>query len=123
MSDRTLDEWRWLQSTQELQAEHGYTVMPLEDVALAEFVRWNFLAAFAELGEAMGEVDWKPWSQGQGRVNKDALTEELVDVTHFIGNILVAVGVTESEFWTRYRLKQAENFRRVREGYTARLGT
>jgi hypothetical protein len=115
-------QWRWLSSTVELQAEHGYE-MPLEDVTLTTYIEWNTLALFAEVGEALREVDWKPWSKGLGRVNRDALVEELVDCMHFIGNILTAVGVSDEELWKAYQAKQQVNFDRVRDGYTARLGS
>lgn len=119
------DTWEWLESTRELQKLHGYDLpfLKSEDLARADFLAWNFLAASDELHEALREVDWKPWSKGRGRVNADGVLEEVVDLMHFLANILCAVGVSEDELWDAYRTKQEENFRRVREGYTARLGT
>jgi hypothetical protein len=114
--------WRWLASTERLQYHSFGNVVPMEDDELADFAMMNFAAAVKELGEALDEVGWKPWATPRGWVNRDAYIRELVDATHFVANLLVAVGCTDDEFWVRYRAKQQLNARRQADGYDGVTG-
>ena len=62
-----------------------------------------------EVAEISGEFAWKPWAVDHPFINRDALLEEIVDVNHFLGNMLVYLGVTDSEYEAAYRRKQAIN--------------
>ena len=108
----------WLNSTLDLQRT-AFDVDPpyLDDEERAEFVRWNILAATDELHEALNEVGWKPWATDR-YFNRDAFVGELIDVMHFIGNLLVTAGVTGEELSQRYHSKQQRNRYRQVVGYT-----
>jgi hypothetical protein len=111
-------EWRWLASTRVLQREaFGDDVWPKEGEALATSVIENVTSLVAELSEMLHEVGWKPWATPRGWINRDAFVGELVDVGHFLANLLVAAGVTDAEWEARYRMKQAVNLERQRRGY------
>jgi hypothetical protein len=109
---------RWLASTKQLQRDaYGDHDQPKTGDALANSVMMNSTGLTTELGEALAEVGWKPWAQPRGWVNRDAFIGELVDVGHFLGNLLVAVDCTDEEWETRYRAKQRLNTKRQEEGY------
>jgi dimeric dUTPase (all-alpha-NTP-PPase superfamily) len=117
------EPWRWLASTEALQRE-AYGADPDATrgsvQAQAESLKWNALAAFVELGEATREFSWKHWASDGPFVNRDRLLGELVDIAHFMGNMLIAVGVTDDEWAAAYQAKQAVNRARQHDGYTAR---
>jgi hypothetical protein len=106
VDDRT---WAWLASTVDLQRETYGITNPKSGDELALSVQMNVTAITAELGEALKEVGWKEWSTPRGWVNREQYVGELVDVGHFLANLLVAVGVTDTEWETRYRKKQEVN--------------
>ena len=64
----------------------------------------------------MQEVGWKPWATPRGWVNRDAAVGELVDVAHFLANLLCALDVSDSEWEYLYRAKQEVNRQRMRSG-------
>lgn len=101
----------WLLSTRVLQRQSfGRDPAMLEGAELAEYVRWNTLAAHAELTEALEEVDWKPWTVTEdGFRNRDAFVVELVDVMHFVANMLVAAKCSDAELTRIYEAKQQKN--------------
>lgn len=108
-----LNFFDWLYDTRELQVE-AFGVNPglLEGGEFAEYIRWNTLAAQVELSEFVQELEWKPWRDGNGRPSPEArerAVEELVDVLHFIANLLVANRVSGHELTRAYRAKQQVN--------------
>lgn len=105
----------WLLSTQILQRQSfGVDPATLEGAELAEYIRWNQLAAIDELMEALHEVDWKPWTVTEdGFRNRDAFVGELVDVLHFVANMLVAAKCSDEELTDRYAEKQDKNRARM----------
>lgn len=116
MSDAT---WRWLESTRKLQEEafgKDFSA-PFDPDEFADAVIENHSALVVELGEFMNEVGWKPWTTPRGWVNRDAAVGELVDVAHFLANLLVRLDVTDDEWESRYQVKQEVNRIRQRSGY------
>lgn len=116
--------WRWLESTDRLQREaFGFDASAIRgDVrAQAAEVTWRAFAMMREAMELVDEVSWKHWATADAPyVNRDRVIAEAVDVGHFLGGILAALEVTDSEYESAYRAKQEENRRRMREGYSAR---
>lgn len=114
--------WTWLASTHDLQQKFFGVRFPLEGEELANYVMWNHSALVVEASELLAEFGWKPWSQPRGWVNREAALGEAVDVAHFLGNILCAIGVTDEEWVAAYQRKQEVNRQRQRGGYDARAG-
>jgi hypothetical protein len=86
-----------------------YKYTPEERV---ESIKWNVLAAQAELAEVLGEVCWKPWAtydEGVVFKDRDKYVEELVDALHFIANLLILARVNDTELSRRFAEKQAVN--------------
>jgi hypothetical protein len=102
------------------------TVALVRDRVLAkatDFLDWNVTAAIQELAEVREEFSWKPWATDEPFVNRDRVRDEVVDVMHFLGNILVAIGVTDEELAEAYQAKQEKNRLRKESGsYSARKG-
>lgn len=108
----------WLLTTRVLQRQSfGRDPATLEGADAAEYVRWNTLAAVDELMEALHEVDWKPWTVTEDGIrDRDAFVDELVDVMHFVGNMLVAARCSDKELTQRYEAKQQKNRDRMASG-------
>ncbi len=73
-------------------------------------------------GEVPREFHWKYWSHTEPFVNRSAVLEEIVDVMHFLANMLIAMGVTDGEFEEAYQAKQAINRARQEAKYIASQG-
>lgn len=113
--------WRWLASTVRLQRD-AYGRSPQDSVAgKVATLKENLLAALVELaGEVPREFHWKFWAHDEPWINREKFLAEIVDVQHFIANMLIEVGVTDDEYEAAYQAKQAENLRRQKDGYTVR---
>lgn len=116
------DEWKWLESTRQLQEEFYGAVYPMNGEALADYVTINHSALVLEASELLSEFGWKPWAQPRGWVSRDNALKEAVDVAHFLGNILSAIGVTDQEWEAAYQAKQEVNRQRQRDGYDGVTG-
>jgi dimeric dUTPase (all-alpha-NTP-PPase superfamily) len=127
--------WRWLGSTYTLQRdvfeydldglERGIMpgASPGETFLLADYIDWNVTAAVQELAEVREEFSWKPWAKDLPFVHRERVLSEVVDVMHFLGNILVGMGVTDEELVEAYIKKQRINVSRVTAGnYSAKKG-
>lgn len=109
---------QWIEKTKYLQEEfYGHKFEDFTHQELVEWIRINVLAAEDELHEALGEVSWKPWASAQF-FNREAYLGEIVDVLHFIGNLVAGAGITDEELNTAYLEKMERNRQRQREGYT-----
>jgi dUTPase len=109
----------WLKTTRELQAlSYGVDPHTLTGVERADYITWNLTAMVCEMGEMMAEFPgWKTWVTRRGAVlNRDEFIDEMVDVLHFAGNILSAVGCTDEELTERYMKKVAINRVRMQSG-------
>jgi hypothetical protein len=113
--------WRWLESTARLQAESfGFDASRHDVQTQAWHIKENFVAAIVELVEMLNEVKWKYWSHEAAWVRRDKVLEEAVDVAHFLGNVLVEIGVTDDEWEEAYQAKQEENRERQRRKYESK---
>jgi hypothetical protein len=87
------------------------------------FIKDMVLAATDELHEALAETSWKPWASTFGEVNDDAFFAELVDLVHFVMNLLLTAvpGADPARVTAMlvagYEVKNAKNLRRQVEGY------
>jgi len=120
--------WRWLESTDRLQREtYGYGDMyekALRDPSVAvEYLDWNQTAAVQELAEVREEFSWKPWAKDKPFANRERIRDEIIDVLHFLGNMLTVIGVDDAELAAAYQHKQEINRMRAASGtYSARKG-
>lgn len=113
----------WISSTRQLQVEAfglDYDELWSDPEALASYMTYNHLAAVDELMEMVRETGWKPWSKTRGWVRKQRMTEEIVDLLHFVANIAAAAGIDGDEIAQEYARKQNENRRRMATGYEQR---
>lgn len=117
----------WLKRTREIQTStYGRDPQELVGEEQAEFIRWNILAAVAELVEALEETRWKPWANKSDVIieNPEAFASEMVDVQMFIANCLVTAGITDEQHARIYRSKWQKNIERQERdgGYESRRG-
>lgn len=116
LPDYTFNDW--LNSTAALQ-EHFFDGDPglLEDrQEVISFLTWNVQACHAELVELLDEVGWKPWATSD-HLHRQRILGEAVDLLHFVGNILRAIGVDGPQLTAAYQTKQKRNMARQRSGY------
>lgn len=105
---------------------YGYAFNEMNVDALIQYIRDQHQAADIELGEALNETDWKPWTRGERRIRRDEFMNELIDVLHFWLNMVLAVGGRSSaqeladEIFTRFALKNRTNVQRQVDGYDGR---
>jgi dimeric dUTPase (all-alpha-NTP-PPase superfamily) len=74
------------------------------------------------MGEVPREFHWKYWSHAEPFVNRERVIDEVVDVMHFLANMLIAVQCDDEEFEAAYKHKQLINFQRQRDKYVAAQG-
>ncbi len=113
----------WLEETEILQVESfGFDFEDLRQNPdeLADYLAMMHLAAIDELSESLAEVAWKPWSKKRGEYNKERVVDELVDVLHFVGNIAVALEISDDEVKESYQNKMRINRERMATNYTQR---
>jgi hypothetical protein len=121
--------WQWLESTRQLQTEtYGYDLDGLREAAedgdsqpLAAYIDWNQIAIVEEASELRKGFSWKPWATDAPFVRRQYIIEEAVDLLHFIGNILVGLGVTDAELRREYQAKQQINRERQRSSIYSAL--
>lgn len=114
--------WEWIKTTEQLQIDaYGNDLRNASGSDRDQHIRDNVLAATDELHEVLGETSWKPWSTETGVVNKENFKGEIVDVLHFVGNLIILANITEEELWEAYREKQNRNRQRMSKagGYQA----
>lgn len=112
-----MTDWKWLASTRTLQEDYfGRDFSSENPDEFADAIVMNYTALVKELSEFMDEVGWKDWATPRGWVNRDAAVGELVDVGHFLANLLIRLRVTDDEWERRYREKQEINRNRQRSG-------
>ena len=119
---------------------YGYDFEKLQEGNLEDFRRffdWNFHAISDELREVfdalggikhgIGNAAWKPWKKDHDKIkdmsfkdmhpeDKKELKMELIDIQHFLFNMMLACGMTEEELFNFYFSKNEENRRRQNFG-------
>ena len=118
-----LAAWRWLASTRELQERvygHDFRAMARSTRMMCDYLTHMAFAAINELVEAAYEFEWKRWTTDQAWYDREAIVEELIDTAHFIGNMAVALGVSDEEWTRRYMAKQERNRQRMENKYSSR---
>lgn len=121
---------------------YGYDFEKLRQAPLSkmrEFFDWNYHAIQDELREtfdALGGIHdgvqsgvWKPWKKAyvekvpamtfnsMSDRDKKELQMELVDIQHFLFNLMLATGMTADQLFNMYFAKNAENRARQQRGY------
>lgn len=108
----------WIKDTKTLQEQwYGKNFETFTHQELVEWVRINILAAEDELHEALAEISWKPWASAEF-FHREAFLGEIVDVLHFIGNLLAGADITDYELNSAYSEKMERNRERQRSNYT-----
>ena len=121
---------------------YGYDFNQLRSKPLNEFRQffdWNYHAIQDELREtfdALGGIKdgigngvWKPWKKSYhekapemsfnslSESDKKELQMELIDIQHFLFNMMLASGLTPADLMNMYFAKNKENRERQKRGY------
>lgn len=126
MTEPLWQDWRWLDSTVSLQRDYfrfDWETLGRTPELVAASLKDNSFAILVELAEGSVEYSWKHWARDEPFVNRERVLAELVDVGHFVANMLVALDVNDDEWQAAYMEKQEKNRRRMRSGtYSAKKG-
>jgi NTP pyrophosphatase (non-canonical NTP hydrolase) len=138
-SENTLKDLIDLQKT--IQSDvYGYDFEQMRDKMskLIDFWKWNQLAIQSELMEAfdalggiqdgIGNAAWKPWKKKHQDIQEMQLSDlserdlkdlkmELIDIQHFLFNLMISVGMDAEEIFNYYVAKNQENIERQKRGY------
>lgn len=87
----------------------------------SEWIQKEVLAMVSELAELLDEVNFKWWKNPKP-LNADNVKDELVDILHFFTAACIHAGMDAEELYSRYMLKNKENFDRqygksLKKGY------
>lgn len=121
---------------------YGYNFDDLRSKSLSEFRQffdWNYHAIQDELRETfdalggikdgIGNAVWKPWKKAYHEKapemtfndlsdsDKKELQMELIDIQHFLFNMMLAAGLTPQDLMNMYFAKNKENRERQKRGY------
>lgn len=121
---------------------YGYDFSNLTLGEIKDFWLWNTRAIEDEISEAydalggisndgvnsIGNAVWKPWKSNYKKaysmkisdLSSEDLKElkmELVDIQHFIFNLMISVGMTAEDLYNYYVSKNRENIERQKRGY------
>jgi hypothetical protein len=140
-STNHLDKLMTLQkNTQEGVYGYDFSNMTLGEIK--DFWLWNTRAIDDEISEAydalggvsndgvnsIGNAVWKPWKSNHKKAyemkisdlsedDQKELKMELVDIQHFIFNLMISVGMQPEELYNYYISKNKENIRRQENNY------
>ncbi len=121
---------------------YGYDFANLSLGEIKDFWLWNTRAIEDEISESydalggisnngetsIGNAVWKPWKQNYKKAYSMKISDlpesdlkelkmELVDIQHFVFNMMISVGMTAEELYNFYLSKNKENIRRQENNY------
>ena len=124
------------------EGTYGYDFANLTLGQIKDFWLWNTRAIEDEISEAydalggisangetsIGNAVWKPWKSLHKKAyelkvsdlseeDQKELKMELVDIQHFLFNMMISVGMTAEELYNFYLSKNKENIRRQQNNY------
>lgn len=106
----------------ELQTKsYGVDPSTLEGEDRRRYIVDMSIALADELHEALNETGWKPWATSQ-HFNRGAYLDELIDVLHFLVNLMLVANTNATEITGRYLEKNARNAARQQAGYDGITG-
>lgn len=79
-----------IQRQRDLQTRYGYAYDKMDVRTRVQTITEMYVAATQELGEALNEVSWKPWTSGEHHINAHRMASEIVDTFQFMLNMLFA---------------------------------
>jgi dimeric dUTPase (all-alpha-NTP-PPase superfamily) len=86
------------------------------DAERSEFAYRSIIMMLDEAHEALGEISWKWWTS-EKFFNEEEFKGEVVDIMHFVLNLVMVSGMSPEEFYIRYQWKNTKNAERQRAGY------
>lgn len=106
-----------LDMQRELQRRiNGYDIEEQSTETRIANIMLNTFCVGNELHEMMDEMGWKPWATSR-HLNHEMAKKELVDVWHFLMNIMLHLGMDGDELYRLYRAKNVVNHARQDNGY------
>lgn len=70
-----------------------------------------------ECSEMLQELNWKPWKKTKKDVDEAKVREEIIDVFHFLLELMIIHGITATDLRYTYEAKMAINNKRQDNGY------
>lgn len=114
-----------IEAQRALQVAMGFDIAKMNDAERIEYIHGNATNVICEIAEALGEVDWKPWTS-VNHIYEDALFSELRDAWQCLTNMMMAAHprytphTLASELETALYAKHKVNYDRIAANYDGR---
>ena len=102
-----------------MQKKFGGMFIDFDKLKLEEKERWTkemVLAMMDELSEVLGQINWKHWKNEQP-VDEMEVKYELIDLWHFLMNLMLVWGMKPEDVFSMYIAKNRENYKRQESKY------
>lgn len=102
--------------------EGALATLDARDIIRDRWLQAEILAMFSELAELLRLTSFKWWKKPT-KLDRDAVTEELVDLLHFFVSTCIKMGISADDLYRAYLKKNRENHRRQSEvpGYAVAM--
>ena len=102
-----------------MQKKFGGIFIDFDRLDLEQKERWTkemVLAILDELSEVLGQINWKHWKNEQP-VDETEVKYELIDLWHFLMNLMLIWKMTPKDVFSMYVTKNRENYKRQESNY------
>ena len=112
-----MDFNEWIAITKELQLNGFHRDLEsLEGDERADALHADITGMMSEVVEISNEIGWKPWVKNRGWYNHDEVMGEVVDLLHFVANVLVTCHIDGDQLADAYLSKVTKNYSRQARG-------
>ncbi|NQT22350.1 MAG: dUTP diphosphatase [Candidatus Omnitrophica bacterium] len=104
----------------DLQKQFGKQFIDFDNLSVQEKEKWTKELLIALMNEGFEALNWtnaKHWKKPVYPINKMELKYELIDMLHFLLNLMILWDITAEECFSMYMAKNKENHERQKRGY------
>lgn len=94
-----------------------YDFNKMQPFELVEYQRLMLTCIIVESTEALDWLNWKPWKKTKEPFDRYEFINELVDIQHFLINVVLSTNCSSVEFGQLFANKHLENINRQKRGY------
>ena len=109
-----------LEHMMDTQKAFGSKFVKFDTLTILEKEQWTkefVICMMDELSEVLGHINFKHWKKPIYPINEMEVKYELIDLWHFLMNLMLVWGMTAEDVLTMYIAKNRENCSRQERGY------
>ncbi len=102
-----------------MQRKFGKKFINFDKLTLIQKEKWTkemVVAMIDELSEILGQINFKHWKK-RVNVNQMEVKYEIIDLLHFVLELMLIWGMNEKDIFSMYVAKMHENHDRQKRGY------